>query len=336
MELGILRCYAGLDRYAVLFKADRWLAEYRLTKIKYLKAGLFNKDHSIPLSKISEKERKTLKTISNKIGLVNFTNSRVQFLNEKKFLKQKLKSQNISYRKKRNIYSVCEEYHLNFKHEDLTLKNLNDIIWWSIATFTYEGTGQQKIASRLNRNRVVVNRKFKENPYLEIEHKFIILQKLPTTKNNIVNQIKANPYLKDRGLKLVSFTHTSGKKELHLTKQMPNEYISKETINKIIKRTNKKTFFFTKRESNKSHFKSINGNQKRVHANLAVKIPNDEVLLSTSKPIKRFSSVWNKRKKFFIKNEHGGRFLVRPTRNLISVIKTFSIQWGERELMSQT
>lgn len=333
MELGILRCYAGIDRYAVLFKADKWLAEYRLLKIKLIKNGSFEKDHSILLSEISKKDTRTLKTIQKKLGLVNFTKTRVQFLNEKKVLKKNVKESEISYRKKRDLISACEEYQINFQDNELSLTDLKNLIWWSIATFTYEGTGQKKIGSRLNRNRVLINRKFKENPYLEIEQKFIIIQKFPTNRNNIVNNIKSNPILKNKGLKLTSFTHLSGKKELHLLKQMPNEYRSSQKINGLITRKNKKTFFFSKRESNKKHFKNINEDQKRVHASLAVKVFNDCVFLNSPK-IKRYRSSWKIRMKHFIHNEGHSTYLLKPTRNLINVMKAFSISWTPREVVS--
>lgn len=341
MDLGFIKCYSGLDRFSVLSKTEKWLSEYRNLKIKYLKDGSFTKDHSVLLSQITKKELNKLKSIKTKLGLVKFTPTRAQFLNEKKFLKQKLKTEKISYRKLRNIHAVCEEYRLHYKNEDFDSNKLKDLIWWSIATYTYEGTGQEKIASRLNRNRVVINRKLKNNPYIQTRNKFLLLKRIQLNKiTNIVERIKSNEFVNNKGLKVIAKYSRNGSRQMFLAKQMPNEYQSKTEINQLITKTNKKTFFYTKRDSNKAHIKNINEDQFRVHEKISVKTFND-VLFAFNDHFNgtktKYSSVWNKRKNFFYSEENGRKFLLNPTKNLKPIIRTFlnreEMNWKRKEVM---
>jgi len=341
MEFGnYLPCYSGIDRFSVLTKTDKWLAEYRHYKIKYLRDGLFlNKDYSIPLSKISAKEKKRLIEINKRIPLIKFTPTRAQFLNEKKVLNKILKESELAYRKRRDCYSVCQRYDLNITEAglDLSARSMKDIIWWSIGNFTYSGTGQEKIASRISRNRVLVNRKLKSCPYLNVINRHIELKKYEKSskkgdlaaQNNsaLLRKLKGNPEL-SKGLILKEVKKSNGTKYVALIKVLPNNYQTNETIKDLISIDSKKTFRFTKKDSNRLHFKNLNERSKRVHASIAFKAFNEK---EDSRKEKGKRS-WNRTKKKFLKEIMIGsgslvqeyEYIVRPNNSLLRNLKLVS------------
>jgi len=341
MEFGnYLPCYSGIDRFSVLTKTEKWLAEYRHFKIRYLRDGLFNnKDYSVLLSKITDKEKKRLKEIGQRIPLLKFTPTRIQFLNEKKVLTKLLKESKLAYRKRRDCYSVCQRYDLNITDPglDLSARSIKDVIWWSIGYFTYSGTGQEKIASRISRNRVLVNRKLKTNPYLDVINRHIELKKYDKSfkkgdlaaRNNsaILKKLKGNPE-HSKGLIFKKVKKSNGTEYVALIKVLPNYYETNIKIKNQITIDSKKTFRFTKKESNRLHFKNLNERSKRVHANVAFKAFNEKEDLAKGKGRRS----WNISKRKFLKgimlgsgsNIQEHEYMIRPNNSLLRNLKLFT------------
>lgn len=336
MEFGnLLPCYSGIDRFSVLTKSEKWLAEYRHYKIKYLQNGLFlNKDYSIPLSQIPEKEIKRLKEIQKRIPLVGFTSTRVQFFNELKVLKFLLSNTKISYRKRRDIHSVCQKYTINFNSSnfDYSASSLKNLIWWSIAQFTFDGTGQEKIASRLYRNRVFINQKIKACPYVQVINRYIEIERFQASsqKNDHASQrnkatlsaLKNNSSELSRGLLLKKCKDHSGKNYVALIKVLPNKYTTSEKLKDSITIDPRKTFHFTKKSSNRLHFKNLNERSKRVHAKVAFKAFNEIEDFRKKKKIQKRS--WKSARSKFLKRIIVGSgtepqetdYVIRPNNSL--------------------
>ena len=336
-----LNCNSGLDRLSIVLKVEKWLAEYRYFKVKYLQKALFEMDFSIQKSKLPVSELKRLSQISKKLPVITFTSKRVQFKNEEKVLRKALKEFELSYNKKRDCYSVSENYSIpiaGLSKEEVAPNYFKNLIWASIALFTVPGTGQYKLSKRLGRQRSFVNRKLKENPFLFIQRRTVELMTRPkgfynnVAKENIelFSKLKNNGASKGILMKTQSRRLPSGKSEKYISiyKILPNGYKLKSKKADSIIKSNKKTFFNTKRESNNYHFNSLNGRSDG-NGNLDLKSSNDKLKSSATKALKYFDSIQTtfevqKKNGSKIKLESQMEVMKKPNRTLSFQLKNLT------------